>query len=103
VRHFFLMLAACFCTIHAEAAGLLSTPQQRLPIRYFKCSVDADCTIVHGWCESFAIHQSHLDEYQALPKQPQGKDSENCPTDRRPAYPNAVCIHQTCAINYGQR
>lgn len=108
MQRIILTALACLIAGSAQAESMaqervVSPHGRNLPTAYFTCQVDTDCVQVQGWCTWFAINQSSVAAYNALPQDPQGKDSTNCPTDRRPAYPHALCTQQLCSVGYGQR
>lgn len=78
----------------------LETPlyKKEVPEQYFACQTHNECTIVQGWCSTFAIHKSYLNQYKEFVLHTKSESSLQCPPGWLPPKPEAVCIKQQCAI-----
>ena len=76
--------------------------QRAIPEHMFRCTEDAQCTVVQGWCITFAINKAYQTAYDAIPNDPNGKGARNCPPGWLPPLPKAVCETQRCKVMSGR-
>jgi hypothetical protein len=95
------MLALVTVLAASAADDELPAFRRALPERYFECRADGDCTMVQGWCATFAINTAVVEAYRKLPADPHGKGSSNCPPGWLPPLPMAVCVSQRCTVVSG--
>lgn len=75
--------------------------QSALPEDMFRCTQKAQCTVVQGWCTTFAINRAYLSSYDKIPNDADGKGARNCPPGWLPPLPIAVCESKRCKIVSG--
>lgn len=76
--------------------------QRAIPEHMFRCTEDAQCTVVQGWCITFAINKAYQTAYDAIPNDANGKGARNCPPGWLPPLPKAVCETQRCKVMSGR-
>jgi hypothetical protein len=75
--------------------------KRALPPHYFDCGADSDCSMVQGWCATFAVNKTNLEAYKKLPADPKGKDTGPCPPGWLPPNARPICSAGQCAIVSG--
>lgn len=97
------MAVVCLVAIRAAPADDERPAFRRaLPPNYFDCKSDSQCTVVQGWCATFAINKAYVGAYDRLPADPKGKASGGCPPGWLPPSPRAVCQQQQCVVESGR-
>ncbi len=87
----------------ALAANTLPPSKSVIPQAAYTCSVDANCTVVQGWCSVFSINRAYLPFFKSIPSDPNGKGARNCPGGWSVPDPRAACQKNRCQITSQKR